>query len=250
MLTPKRHALIIEELNKKDSVTIQDLVDLMGVSESTIRRDLSELEKQDKLTRVHGGATARQKTKEEPSYEEKKTRGTTEKKHIAQYAAALVEDYDVIYLDAGTTTYEMIPFLKDRPITIVTNGLMHLDLLQYYHINTYIIGGKVKDKTGAIIGSVALKQLEHYRFNIAFIGANGIDLTFGYSTPDPEEGDLKEHALRLSDARYVLADETKLNHKSAYRFADLHEATLITNQITPADKKRYSKITNVEEAMK
>ncbi|GEN56841.1 DeoR family transcriptional regulator [Halolactibacillus alkaliphilus] len=248
MLTPKRHALIIEELNKKDSVTIQDLVDLMGVSESTIRRDLSELENQEKLTRVHGGATTLHHTKEEPSYEEKKTRGTTEKKQIAQYASTLVEDHDVIYLDAGTTTYEMIPFLKDRPITVVTNGLMHLDLLQHYRIPTYIIGGKVKDKTGAIIGSVALKQLEHYHFNIAFIGANGIDLAFGYSTPDPEEGDLKERALRLSDARYVLADETKLNHKSAYRFADLKEATLITNHITPADKKRYTKITDVEEA--
>src|SRR5690554_6269113 len=149
MLTPKRHALILEELAKKQTVTIQDLVDLMRVSESTIRRDLSELEKQDLLTRVHGGATAVSQIKDEPSVQEKKQRGATEKKEIAQYAASLVEDYDVIYLDAGTTTYEMIPFFKDRPITVVTNGLMHLDLLQHYHIPTYIIGGKVKDKTGA-----------------------------------------------------------------------------------------------------
>lgn len=249
MLTPKRHALILEELAKKQTVTIQDLVDLMRVSESTIRRDLSELEKQDLLTRVHGGATAVSQIKDEPSVQEKKRRGTTEKKEIAQYAAALVEDYDVIYLDAGTTTYEMIPFLKDRPITVVTNGLMHLELLQHYHIPTYIIGGKVKDKTGAVIGSVALKQIEHYHFNMAFIGANGVDLTFGYSTPDPEEGDLKEKALSLSDQRFVLADHSKLHTKSAYRFSELNEATLITDRLLEKDRIEYEKNTDILEAM-
>ncbi|GEM05758.1 DeoR family transcriptional regulator [Halolactibacillus miurensis] len=249
MLTPKRHALILEELSNKQMITIQSLVDLMRVSESTIRRDLSELEKQHLLKRVHGGATVVTQTKDEPTVQEKKQRGTTEKKEIAQYAAALIEDYDVIYLDAGTTTYEMIPFLKDRPITVVTNGLMHLDLLQQYHIPTYIIGGKVKDKTGAVIGSVALKQLEHYHFNLAFIGTNGVDVSFGYSTPDPEEGDLKEKALTLSDKRFVLADHSKLHTKSAYRFSELKHATLITDRLLEEDREAYSKLTDVLEAM-
>lgn len=249
MLTPKRHAIILDELFKKQSVTIQSLVDLMHVSESTIRRDLSELEKKQRLKRVHGGATAIAQTKDEPTVKEKKQRGTTEKKHIAQYSAALIEDYDVIYLDAGTTTYEMIPYLKDRPITVVTNGLMHLDLLQQYHIPTYIIGGKVKDKTGAVIGSVALKQLEDYHFNKVFVGANGVDLTFGYSTPDPEEGDLKQKALKLTDQSFIVADHSKCHIKSAYRFSALSEATFITDRLSKEDKKNFSKLTHVLEAM-
>lgn len=87
----------------------------------------------------------------------------------------------------------MIPYLtKKEDILVVTNGVMHSQLLADYEIPTILIGGMIKGKTKAIIGAVALKQLKEYRFNKAFLGINGIDKEFGYTTPDIEEAVLKK----------------------------------------------------------
>ncbi|PXW93079.1 DeoR family transcriptional regulator [Streptohalobacillus salinus] len=248
MLTAKRHALIIEQLHKQASVTIQELVNLMDASESTIRRDLSELEKKDLLKRVHGGAMRINDTHAEPSYQEKVGQQTREKQKIAQVAADQLNDFDVIYLDAGTTTHAMIPYLKDRNITVITNGLMHLPELERYQIRTYLIGGQVKHKTGAIVGTVALKQLNAYHFDASFIGTNAIDERFGYSTPDPEEAEIKHKALLQGKRRFILADETKLNTKSSYQIATLNEATFIVDKLSKSMRTRLEKQTTVKVA--
>lgn len=248
MLTTKRHAIIIETLNENESVTIQELVTIMDVSESTIRRDLSILEKNHQLIRVHGGATTVGSKKEEPSYQEKRTQQTSSKRKVAQLASQLVKDHEVIYLDAGTTTYEMIPFLKDRDLTVVTNGLMHLDLLEKYEIETYLIGGKVKHKTAAIIGTTALRQLEHYHFDHGFIGTNAVDADFGYSTPDPEEAEIKRQAILASDEAYVVTDQSKLNIRRGSKFAELEEATLIVDRSDDQSIQAIKKKTKVKVA--
>lgn len=248
MLTTKRHALIIEQLNKQASITIQELVHLIDASESTIRRDLSELEKKDLLQRVHGGAMRINDTHAELSYQEKVGQKTREKQKIARIAAEQLTDYDVIYLDAGTTTHALIPYLKDRHITVITNGLMHLPELERYQIKTYLIGGHVKHKTGAIVGAVALKQLDTYHFDASFIGTNAIDEQFGYSTPDPEEAEIKHKALTQATRRYVLADETKLHTKSSYQIALLNEAILIIDKLSTSTRTRLEKHTTVKVA--
>lgn len=231
MLTPERQRLILQMIKEKSVVKIQDIVELTGASESTIRRDLTQLEQEKYLKRVHGGAAKLQGKLQEPSMIEKSTKNLQEKQRIAKYAASLIEAGDSIYVDAGSTTFEMIPFLPKKEIVVVTNGLMHLNLLLEREIPTYIIGGYAKQKTKAIIGRGALDSLEQYRFDKCFLGVNGIHPEFGYTTPDQEEAIIKQMALKMSREAFVLADNTKFSEVSFAKIVDIHEATIITEDI-------------------
>ena len=231
MLTPERQRLILQMIKEKSVVKIQDIVELTGASESTIRRDLTQLEEDKYLKRVHGGAAKLQGKLQEPSMIEKSTKNLQEKQRIARYAASLIEEGDSIYLDAGSTTFEMIPYLPKKEIVVVTNGLMHVNPLLEMEIPTYIIGGYAKQKTKAIIGRGALESLEQYRFDKCFLGVNGIHPEFGYTTPDQEEAIIKQMALKMSREAFVLADNTKFSEVSFAKIVDIHEATIITEDI-------------------
>lgn len=230
MLTPERHRIILELLTQQDVVKIQDIVDVTDASESTIRRDLTQLEQDKFLKRVHGGAARLQGKLTEPSIIEKSSKNLQEKSQIAKLAVNLIKDGDCIYLDAGTSVHQMIAFLGDKKIVVVTNGLHHLEALLGNGIKTYIVGGEIKPHTGAMVGRGALSSLEDYRFDKCFLGVNGIHVNYGYTTPDPEEALIKQTALKLSREAYVLADHSKFNEISFAKIAGLHEAVIITNE--------------------
>jgi DeoR family transcriptional regulator, fructose operon transcriptional repressor len=250
MLTPERHRLILNLLKEQEIVKIQDLIDLTNSSESTIRRDLIQLEQSKFLKRVHGGAARLQGKLSEPSIVEKSAKNLQEKAEIAQFAAGLVEDGDCIYLDAGTTVFQMIQYLEDKDIVVVTNGLHHLDSLLERRIKTYLVGGEIKNKTRAMIGRGALVSLENYRFDKCFMGVNGIHTAYGYTTPDPEEALIKQTAIRLSREAYVLADDSKFNEISFAKIGDLHEATILTNETDEDLLKSFEANTSIKVVTK
>lgn len=229
MLTEQRHQFIVHLLKERGFVKLQDVMDLTNASESTIRRDFVQLEKEKLLKRVHGGASILHGMKEEIEFSEKQQANISSKVEIAKYAASLIEDGDCIYLDAGTTVYEMISFITAKDVTVVTNGLTHIDELVKKNWNVYLLGGSVKVNTRALIGRSAIDSLKTYRFNKCFLGANGVDAAFGYTTTDPEEASVKKLAADLSLHTFVLVDETKVNEVTFSRFLDIEEATMITN---------------------
>ena len=129
MLTQERQELILQKLQEEKTIKISEIVEITNSSESTIRRDLTQLEKESKLRRIHGGATLIDSKIEELSFNEKMIFNKEQKIKIAKYAASLIKDGDCIYLDAGTTTFEMIQYINSKNIVIVTNGLKHIDAI-------------------------------------------------------------------------------------------------------------------------
>ncbi len=243
MITKKRQEFILDSLKKEGRVTVVELVEALQTSESTIRRDLSQLEQLNVLKRVHGGAILPDSMVAEKSYSDKAQLNKSAKQHIASKAASLVSNGDTIYLDAGTTTYEMISYLKEKEVIVVTNGLDHIEKLIANQITCYVIGGKVKTQTKAIVGYEAYKALDRYQFDKCFIGANAVHHKYGYTTPDSEEAMMKEKAIAKSQQAYVLADETKFNHISFIKFAAIKEAAIITNKVD--EIKGYEEMTRV-----
>jgi DeoR family fructose operon transcriptional repressor len=246
VLTPERQERILALVNEKGFVKLQELVEETGSSESTIRRDLVHLEKMHYIKRVHGGAASLQTKGIEPSMHEKSAKNLQEKKAIASAAAAFIKDGDCIYLDAGSTTYEMIPYLKGKPITVVTNGLMHIEALFEADIRAYLVGGMMKSNTRALIGSAALESLNRYRFDACFIGANGIHHKYGYTTPDPEEALIKKSAMELSGKSYIVADQSKFSEIAFSKIAEIEKATIITNGLSKQELAIYEKKTAVK----
>lgn len=231
MLAEERQQSILKILADTHVVKLQELVQMLDASESTIRRDLQELENRHLLRRIHGGASLLNKLNEEPDMDTKTLKNVHQKKKIARLAASKINDNDCIYLDAGTTTLEMIPFIKAKDVTVVTNGPIHGDLLAHNHILCYLLGGMMKSTTKATVGSIALQNIRDFRFDTAFIGTNGIHPSAGFTTPDPEEAALKRCAHALADQTFVISDSSKFTEVSFCKLFDLNEAIIITDEI-------------------
>ena len=246
MLTNERHEYILGLLDQKQTIKIQEIVDETGASESTIRRDLTELENRRLLVRVFGGAVAPGRNLSEPSISDKSTRNLEEKIKLAKFAASFVQEGDSVFLDAGTTTFQMIPFLKDKDVVVVTNGLTLVDSLNEHGITTYLTGGLMKSRTGAMVGSQTIQSLMNYRFDLCFLGVNGFHPDYGYTTPDPEEAAVKRLASSYARKTYILADHTKANQVSFAKIMDLDSADLIVNEIDQQMMEQLEKKTTVK----
>ena len=186
MLTEERQQKILQLLAQNNIVKLHELTDLLAASESTIRRDLQELENQKLLIRVHGGAKRiGQHIGFEADMQTKSKENVNAKQMIAKLAATQIKKDDVIYLDAGSSTLELIPLLPTgTPLKVVTNSVKHASLLIDLNIDTIILGGMIKLSTNATLGNTSLKQLQEFNFNKAFLGINGCLL---YTSPSPRD---------------------------------------------------------------
>lgn len=247
MLTEERKSAILNLLNVNGIVKTQDLMKRLNCSESTIRRDLDSLHQEGKLKRIHGGAKRVYQLSEELTSDEKSVKNTQQKEFIGKLAASLIDENDIIYLDAGTTTSAMIPFIDKKNIIVVTNGIVQASLLIDKNIETILIGGKVKQSTKAIIGATGLNELKKYRFNKSFLGINGIDMEYGCTTPDPEEAAMKSLAHEQSAITYVLADHSKWKKVNFAHVFDIEDITIITNA-SNEDLTSYHEKTTILEA--
>ena len=245
MLAKLRMNVILAELEKAPSVSVAHLCRVTGASGATIRRDLTELNRQGKLDKVYGGALPIQATfqSEEPHMEVKRQLHTQEKIRIAQYAASLITDGDVVYLDAGSTVMYMVDYIQAHA-TFVTNSVECVQQLPLRGLRAYVLGGVLKPGTLAIIGGEAIEGLKRYNFTKAFLGINGIASGAGFTTPDPEEAMVKATAAAQSRETWVLADSSKFDVITAAKVLPLKEAGIITDRL---DDKKYLEYTNIKE---
>nr|WP_239551744.1 DeoR/GlpR family DNA-binding transcription regulator [Streptococcus saliviloxodontae] len=207
---------------------MDSLVDLLNTSESTVRRDLDELATEKKLRRVHGGAEKYQSLQEELSNFQKSIKNVHEKESIARFSQNLIDEGDVIFIDAGTTNELLVREIDKKGVTVVTNSIHHAAKLVEKQIKTLIIGGFVKQSTDASIGHLAVEQLSKLNFDKAFIGANGIDADF-ITTPDIEEAVIKKMVVNNAKKTYVLADASKVGHVSFVKIVGVEQIELVTN---------------------
>ncbi len=251
MLTEERFSAILRELQEKGAVTVTALSEKLGISESTVRRDLQSLAARGQLNKVHGGATAIHSLafqSEEADVSIKSTLNIDEKERIARYAASLIVDDDFVYLDAGTTTEKMIDCMDSAVRAVfVTNGIAHAKKLIQKGLRAYIIGGQLKLSTEAVIGTVAVNNLKQFNFTKAFMGTNGITVEQGFSTPDTEEGLLKAEAVRRAYMTYVLADNTKFQKVFSVTFAPIEKACIITDHVPNGNFEKHTVVKEVTE---
>lgn len=248
MLTLERQQVILQLLNEKDTVTVAELTELLQTSESTIRRDLAELDKKGKLHKIFGGAASnRQRIIEDTNTVNRKEKlNVKEKTAIAQYAAKMINDYDCVYIDAGTTTSALIDYIENRTAIYVTNGIVHAKKLIQKGLKAHVIGGQLKLSTEAIIGADGLNNLKKFNFTKCFLGTNGIEKNTGFTTIDIEEALIKAEALSRSYMAFVLADHTKFSQVFPVTFGQLKQACIITDKLPD---KKYAVHTVIKEVM-
>ncbi len=247
MLADERFNGILDIVKEKGTVTVGELSRSLRASKSTIRRDLTTLDKQGLLVKVHGGATnlnVHYVTKD-ADMETKHDMNKEDKLKIAKYAASLIQPDDFVYIDAGTTTEIMIDYITQKNALFVTNATVHARKLAQRGFQVYILGGELKPTTDAIVGSEAILCLQKYNFSIGFWGANGVNQQTGYSTPDVHESLVKAEAMKHCKDRYVLCDATKFGQISSATFGDFSSATIITTRLQDRNLKKCNNIKEV-----
>ena len=185
MLAEQRAELILKALAERRALSVTDICQLTGASEATIRRDLNMLDEQRKLRKVHGGAMLIEDEFRvaEPAMDVKRQLYTDEKRRIARYAAGLIRDDDVVFLDAGTTVLEMTNYLRQSHALFITNNMECAFRLAEGGAQPYMLGGDVDPKTMSTGGAQMMDSLRRYNFTKAFLGVTGI--TVAQVTPPP-----------------------------------------------------------------
>lgn len=248
MLTEERLQGIWRIVTEKGSASIQELMDALHISESTVRRDLALLDEQGRIQKVRGGAMVigdAYSTKED-SVLQKKDKNLEEKREIAKFAASLIEEDDFVYLDAGTTTELMIEYLTVKNVVFVTNAVAHAKKLSLAGYTTFILGGELKATTEAIVGDEAVESLRKYNFTKGFWGANGVHRKNGFTTPDLKEANVKRTAMQHCAKRYILSDASKFSQISCVKFADFANACIITTKVADPIWKQCDNIIEVQ----
>ncbi|RRD41034.1 DeoR/GlpR transcriptional regulator [Leptotrichia sp. OH3620_COT-345] len=241
MLEIDRFEKIISELNKRGRLSYQDLDRIMDVSSSTIRRDVEKMYSKGLLLKIKGGVCQHKNLNFDVEVKDRFKENVNEKKEIAEKVSKILKQGDFIYLDAGTTVFYVIEKLKNMNITVVTNGLMHIEELLKYNIKTIMLGGEIKQSTKAVVGVEALASLNKYRFEKCFVGVNGINIENGFTTPEINEAILKKRVIELSREKYVLADKEKFDKISNVKFSDLKDCKIVTTKQTIKKNNRYKK---------
>ncbi len=251
MLLEKRLEQILKLIEQNGSVTVQELTEVLGASESTIRRDLLLLAEDGRVNKVHGGATAvNSYYDKDEDLAARKKQNKEEKIEIARYAASLIQPYDLVYLDAGTTTERVIDFITERTAIYVTNAIGHAKRLIEAGCEAHILGGKIKLSTEAIVGNETLSELEKYNFAIGFLGTNGVSRNAGFSTPDIDEAMVKKKAIMQCRKPYILCDPEKFNQISPITFAAFEDAVILTTEVRGSSFKGVKNIVEINKIKK
>jgi DeoR family fructose operon transcriptional repressor len=220
MLAPERHRQILRILGERGRVTAAEICSRTGVSVATARRDATELSGAGLATRTRGALLPHDFSLAEPPYDRKSERAVNAKARLGRAAAALLPEIGTVFVDAGTTCLEVGRALLDRPgLRIYTNSVPLLALAGGARATLSAIGGEVRPLSLALTGGLAQNWLENLRFDVAVLGASGLDGGSGASTTEVAEAAVKTEALRRARRRILVAHAEKWGRPSALCFA-------------------------------
>jgi DeoR family fructose operon transcriptional repressor len=226
----QRQQHMMEHIKTHGEVRIADLKERYAVTEMTIRRDLEKFEHQGVLRRTFGGAIL---VSQDIELRDRSGIFLEEKRAIGKKAASYVQSGEVIFIDAGTTTFQVARHLpNDLSITVVTNALNVATELIDRRIPSMMIGGNVMEATSATVGPLAIEAMLKMAFDRVFLGTSGISALQGFSNSNIYEAELKRIAIRRSTEVNIVADHSKYGVKSLVSFADFQPVhRLICNQM-------------------
>ncbi len=237
MLANERHIKIRAELTRRGAVTVAELAKAFGVSDETVRRDLLFLEREGVLSRVHGGAIAAATLKPAGEFSVRLDEHRREKNELSHLAAQLIEEGDIIAIDAGTTALEFAEVIKDKfeNLTVITHSLGVFNVLsQSDTIQTVLIGGSYDKGEDAFWGHLTAQSLRTLHAAKAFIFPTGISLSRGVSDFHLKLADVQHTLLSIADKIIVLADSSKFEKTSLCKLCDLSsEHTYVTDGNLP-----------------
>lgn len=234
-MSKDREKIILETALKKKKVSVKELSEILYISEPSVRRDLASLEKQNLIKRIHGGAVIEDTalSRNKIPFLIREYEQDSAKLIIAQKAVKYINDNDVIFLDASTSAYRLIPFIASkRNVTVITNGVKALISLAEYSIPTISTGGRLVGSCLALVGEEAYKTIDSFNANIAFFSCRGLS-DDGYLTDiAPEEDFIRQRMIKNSQKSYLLCAQEKFSKKYFHNLCHKDDIDGIISEIS------------------
>jgi Bacterial regulatory proteins, deoR family./DeoR-like helix-turn-helix domain. len=213
MFAEERQQKIYDIICKKRSVKVSELSKMLNISAVTIRRDLDELQKQNRIIRTHGGAMVAYSVGRAIKWKDLISQNSELKQKIAHVAYDQICEHDTILLDSSSTVYELVKLIAQGNkgnLRIITTSILAVQALSNCkNCNVMIVGGDINYNHDTVEGCVAARFIKDIRVDKCFIGINGIDEKFGFSTPRYEDAEIKSSMIASSVKSFILADHTK-----------------------------------------
>ncbi|MCL2598684.1 MAG: DeoR/GlpR family DNA-binding transcription regulator [Firmicutes bacterium] len=213
MFAEERYQMILSYLKAHKNATTTQLCELLGTSETTLRRDIGYLQETNAIIKVFGGVMLAKTTATTKVHEEnivyRRGLECEKKRAIAKKAVQYIGNDDFVFLDAGSSTEILADLTLAKGAVYVTNSIVCAGKLSAKGCEVHILGGSIKPRTEAIIGIEAVSVLARYNFTKAFLGVNGVDVEGGLTTPDVEEAKIKDACIERAQKSFVLADSSK-----------------------------------------
>ncbi|WP_046469334.1 DeoR/GlpR family DNA-binding transcription regulator [Allosalinactinospora lopnorensis] len=231
MIPDQRREHILKLLQERHVLSINELTSMLSVSHMTVRRDIQTLENEGKVLSVTGGVRLAARLKSEPSYLAKAQLEVPAKRAITRAAAELVRENFTIFLDAGTTTLQMVPMLTGkRGLTVVTNDFNVVGhLMEYPNIELIHTGGVVSHADHSSVGQFTADFLSKVNVDLAFIASSSWDIDRGSTTPSEPKVVAKQQLLNIASKSVLTVDSTKYGKFGTFRVARLEEFDLIVS---------------------
>jgi len=216
MLSEERRRAILEILNRDGRVLVLDLARRFETSQVTIRKDLEELHAHGLIHRTHGGALpAREGALEDPTLREKEKLHRKEKLRIAQTAAGMVQEGQVVILDSGTTTTAIAHSLRHfHNLTVVTNAVNIAAELSGTAVEVILTGGTLRKNSFSLVGPIAEETLHRLNADVLFLGVDGFDVQYGLSTPNLLEAKVNRVMVEVAKRTVAVCDSSKFGRRS------------------------------------
>jgi DeoR family transcriptional regulator of aga operon len=249
LLNEERRRSILEHLNRDGRVLVADLAKQFATSQVTIRKDLEILHSHGLVHRTHGGALpSREGALEDPTLREKEKLHRREKFHIADAAARMVQEGQVVILDSGTTTTAIARALRNfQKLTIITNAVNIPAELAGSAVEVILTGGTLRKNSFSLVGPIAEETLRRLNADILFLGVDGFDVHYGLSTPNLLEAKVNRVMVEIAKRSIAVCDSSKFGRRSLSLIvppSSLHE--IITDHGIPRSDLKTLKKAGIE----
>jgi len=229
LIPAQRRERIQEYLSLHKIARTVDLCEMLDASEATVRRDLEWLEQDGFLERTHGGAVLNQRMILEPEYRQRAQHNPEEKRRIGFVAASLIENGDIVFLNSGTTTTQVIQQIRsDAEITIFTNNLNAVLEMGEPGFHHYLVGGEYQPRSKSLTGRFAIENLKQVYANKTILGVDGISLKHGCTVPTNSEAEVVRQMIERTLGKIiVVADHSKWGVVSNFQIATIDEIDIL-----------------------
>lgn len=234
-----RRKRILEKILIQKNITVKELAKELYASESSIRRDLAELEKEKLIKRVHGGAILEEtgSSAMKIPFMIRELEQIDAKIIMAKKAIEYVHDNDVIFLDASSSAYNLIPYLPlKNNLTVITSGIKALSKLGEYNIKTISTGGELLPTCLSLVGEEAYKTIECYNADVAFFSCRGLSEDGKLTDISPAENYVRQKMIQHSKKAFLMCAGEKIGKSFFHNLCTTRD---ISGVISEADLTKY-----------